>query len=432
VSRRGRFISPGRRQQPPVAATAAATTTSAVSSPPRNNNKEAVIEYKTFRSPPRKRDEEVPSLCSSNSGGHLTGVFSSNSVAEKATFAAPAAQKSKQSMMSKLLPPGLSISCDPSMIDSTSPLASHETDERKPAGAKNPPGAIGSQTPPREKTETLKRSPAKSPPGSNFQTLPSMDDAAKVASPGGSFLSQNPPTPSHRTLQGGGSFDEEKKRDPYSRDDNDMDVKPSPRRDRDRFVATPTDFALDYGKGHHVSGSFDTSNVLAWLQSPTANGFFSPGGYGSMLNTPHAASAPRTPRTPTISTSFFFSDVASLPRGDLTPKGESPSKRTQKGISNIICISPLASSKARSGTSTNANTPMNLKDVFASPQEKNPRSLPLLQDTPSNPNKPRVPRRSSSKDPSLDAVHMAERDLMEDEDLSVLLQLASNTPSKKC
>jgi hypothetical protein len=251
-----------------------------------------------------------------------------------------------------------------------------------------------------------------------------------MTSPGGIFLTQNPPTPSYRGLHAGGSF-EEKKRDPDNQAFDNMDAKPSPRRDRDRYVATPTDFALDYGKGHHVSGSFDTSNVLAWLQSPTANGFFSPGGYGSIMNTPHAAGAPRTPRTPTVSTSFFFSDVASLPRGsdNLTPKGESASKRAQKGISNIICISPLASSKARSGTNTNTNTPVNLKDVFASPQEKNPRSLPMLNGTPSNPNRSRVPQRSGgSKDPSLDAVHMAERDLMEDEDLSVLLQLASNTP----
>ena len=59
------------------------------------------------------------------------------------------------------------------------------------------------------------------------------------------------------------------------------DAKPSPktpksprtprREDRDRFLTTPTDFATDYGK-HPNSGSFDNSNVLAWLQSPTANG----------------------------------------------------------------------------------------------------------------------------------------------------------------
>ena len=30
--------------------------------------------------------------------------------------------------------------------------------------------------------------------------------------------------------------------------------------ERERFVATPTDFAMDYGKGHPNSASFDTSN----------------------------------------------------------------------------------------------------------------------------------------------------------------------------
>ena len=101
----------------------------------------------------------------------------------------------------------------------------------------------------------------------------------------------------------------------------------------------------------------------------------------------------------------------------------------------------------------NGATPTNLKDVFASPKEKldssnsaggsgGVRSLPLLQDdattsssTPAaealankNAPRPRVPQRSASKDPSLDAVHLAERDLMEDEDMSALLQLVSNTP----
>lgn len=267
-----------------------------------------------------------------------------------------------------------------------------------------------------------KQSPAKTPPpqSNNFQTLQNVDD--RTTSPAGAFLSQNPPTSSYRAVQAAGSF-EEKKLESVE----EMDAKPSPKRDRDHYVATPTDFALDYGKGHQVSGSFDTSNVLAWLQSPTANGLFSPGGYGSIMNTPHAAGAPRTPRTPTVSTSFFFSDVASLPRGsdNLTPKGEGSATKRQKGISGIICISPLASSKARA--SGNANTPMNLKDVFASPHEKG-RGMPLMHDdTPSNSNHPRVPQRSGSKDPSLDAA-LAERDMMEDEDLSVLLQLASNTP----
>lgn len=278
-----------------------------------------------------------------------------------------------------------------------------------------------------------------------------------MTSPGGMFLSPNPPTPYMLRKD---SF-EEKKGDDHSDGNNNRtggdggfegNHKPSPRGgcggDRERYVATPTDFALDYGKGHTVSGSFDTSNVLAWLQSPTANGLFSPGGLGSIMNTPAgacgagtsgtgiagsaaaaAAAASRTPRTPTVSTSFFFSDVASLPRNEnVSPKGggaangdASGSKRSQKG--NIICISPLASRKPGNGTMSTSNTPMNFKDVFASPKVRG--NLPLLSDTPSK--EIRVPLRSGSKDPSLDA-HLAERDLMEDEDLSVLLQLASNTP----
>lgn len=191
------------------------------------------------------------------------------------------------------------------------------------------------------------------------------------------------------------------------------ETKPSPRRN----LATPTDFCWDYGKPPTSSGSFDQSNVLAWLQSPTANGMFSPGGYGSVMNTPA-----RTPGTPTVSTSFFFSDVASLPRaGDSTP-GKKAATPSSKNVSSIICISPLATKQRQSGTPMN-----NYKDVFSSPREK--ASLPLLSDTPSKRERLQVPRRNStSKDPSLDAVHMAERDLLEDEDLNVLLQLASNTP----
>mmetsp|Transcript_19871 Transcript_19871/g.47319 ORF Transcript_19871/g.47319 Transcript_19871/m.47319 type:complete len:890 (-) Transcript_19871:2547-5216(-) len=208
-------------------------------------------------------------------------------------------------------------------------------------------------------------------------------------------------------------------------------------------VSTPTDFAVDYGKGN----SFDTtSNVLAWLQSPTANGLFSPGGgLGSLLNSPPT----RTPRanntTPTVSsTSFFFSDVASLPKtgdGATSPKsqggatdrnGSSTNNTKKRGISNIICISPLASTRGAGGAKTPeksaANTPMlNFRDIFASPNE---RSLPLLDDgeTPSRPPRARSKggRVSGTRDPSVDAVHLAERELLEDEDLSVLLQLASN------
>ena len=278
------------------------------------------------------------------------------------------------------------------------------------------------------------------------------DDATKLLSPGGAvFLSPKMSSANDRRHHHHDNFEEKKGDDithHHHQQQHNNNQKTPPRGDRHR-VATPTDFSTDFGKNNTLSSSFDTSNVLAWLQSPTANGLFSPGGYGSILNTP---GGPRTPRTPTVSTSFFFSDVASLPRAGaetLTPPkggtgggggGENSSskqqrKQQQQGISNIICISPLASSKARNGA-----TPTNLREIFASPPttaEKNKvRSLPLLQDEATTPAKrrqqqqdrPRVPQRSSSKDPSLDAVHLAERDLMEDEDMSVLLQLAANTP----
>ena len=123
--------------------------------------------------------------------------------------------------------------------------------------------------------------------------------------------------------------------------------------------------------------------VLAWLQSPTGHGLFSPGGgFGSALNTPRGA-APRTPRTPT-QTSFFFSDVASLPRN-----GEFASPKKRQGM---ISISPLA------------------------PKRKNdPRSMPLLGES-----------------PKLDIMSSTEQEIMEDEDLSELLQMAhSHTPRAK-
>ena len=172
---------------------------------------------------------------------------------------------------------------------------------------------------------------------------------------------------------------------------------------------------------------------MAWLQSPTANGLFSPGDLGSAHGTPRGFGGPRTPRTPTVSTSFFFSDVASLPRNGefASPKpGTAPRPSGASGMSSMICISPLASSK-RKHRDSRTNTPMNYKDIFASPRlvtaSIKPRNMPLLGDSPS-----KSTRSRTRSDASLDAVDMAERDLMEDEDLSVLLQLAAhsrgNTP----
>lgn len=104
VSRRGgRCGSPGR-----------------IASKPQGGQ-EPVLEFKTFRSPPRKRDENdtVPSLCSTS---------------EKAAAAAPAIeaiQKIKEDTSSsknesEVDRKPLSISCDSSKIETTSPLQSHE------------------------------------------------------------------------------------------------------------------------------------------------------------------------------------------------------------------------------------------------------------------------------------------------------------------
>jgi len=308
------------------------------------------------------------------------------------------------------------------------------------------------------------RTPVRSPAGvggGRFQSLPSLDDDA-LRSPGSFFLSPNTPTPLSRNMKLEDTFDKalpEKRsttkevfgkpdaRQPMRSPKTPRSPRTPKREDRDSFLATPTDFTTDYGK-HSSSEAFDQSNgmlfvsdrllllimvpthdlvasVLAWLQSPTTNGLFSPGGFSSMLNTPRGA--PRTPRTPTVSTSFFFSDVAGLPGGgEMSPKpGSEAKKNGGRGVSSIICISPLASSKIKDNINSGYTPTINYKDMFASPEKG--RGLPLLGDSPMKGSKIGI-QQSSSKDPSMDAVNMAERELMEDEDLSVLLQLASITP----
>lgn len=168
-----------------------------------------------------------------------------------------------------------------------------------------------------------------------------------------------------------------------SKDPSTKEVLMSPKStDAKSFVpTTPTDFTVDFGSTPSKSGAFDTSNVLAWLSSP---GFFSPG-----FSSPNTKSNCSKPPTPIVSTSFFFSDVANLPKGG-------------DNTSNIICISPLAASKMSQGESW--------KEVFTSPST-------------------RIPPKSDQQKPSpkgMDAV-LAEKDVREDEDLSVLLKLASNS-----
>jgi hypothetical protein len=214
--------------------------------------------------------------------------------------------------------------------------------------------------------------------------------------------------------------------------------------------------------------------AFAWLHSPTGQGFFSPGGLlGSQVNTPRGAYmggiTPRTPRTPTAGTSFFFSDTSPRQGEFVSPKGAAGgenggnargngSLHASHPLNNMICISPLASSKRMQGKVVNegpGRTPyshrrgeshassVNYNDVFESPRASisgtdsargtplKPRNLPVLSDgTPSRNTKGKS---RGGKNASLD-IHMAERDLMEDEDLSVLLQLAStssnSTPGK--
>jgi hypothetical protein len=118
------------------------------------------------------------------------------------------------------------------------------------------------------------KTPTKSMTGGHFQSLPTLDDAA-LRSPGmGIFLSPHPPTPSYRSLQQSDSFDKssgvKEAKKPKSDEKLPADAKQTsktpmsprtPKRDpeRERFIATPTDFAMDYGK-HPNSANFDTSN----------------------------------------------------------------------------------------------------------------------------------------------------------------------------
>jgi hypothetical protein len=103
-------------------------------------------------------------------------------------------------------------------------------------------------------------------------------DDANLKSPVGFILSPHPPTPSvDRTLDAMGSFEKEdapkdKQAGSEKRTEDDKafarsPVPKSPKtrdQERERFVATPTDFSLDYGK-HPYSGPFDSSNGTCYL-----------------------------------------------------------------------------------------------------------------------------------------------------------------------
>jgi len=150
---------------------------------------------------------------------------------------------------------------------------------------------------------------------------------------------------------------------------------------------------------------------------------FSPGGYGpSAVNTPreYYGAGPRTPRTPNDRAGFFFSDVAGLPHG---AEGYSPRisgrRQPQHPLSNLICVSPLATNKSKPGT------PINYKNIFDSPAGRHLTTGAGGRAAPYMGSRSGKKGKKAADATTLEAVHMAERDLMEDEDLSVLLQLAS-------
>lgn len=137
-----------------------------IGSPPKSlatavlsEKSEPVIEFKTYRSPSRKRDENdtIPSLCSTNSGG-LTSASSlstdkkgeTKSSASCLEKAAGEAQDADHDDSTEHRRPS-SISCDPSMIDTTSPLASHE--EVRPTETSGSAAANNSKTTGEERDE---------------------------------------------------------------------------------------------------------------------------------------------------------------------------------------------------------------------------------------------------------------------------------------
>jgi len=202
---------------------------------------------------------------------------------------------------------------------------------------------------------------------------------------------------------------------------------------------TPTNFTTaDFGKGELSLASFDGGNVLPWL-SPTSYHLFSP---GVMATTPRGmfSGIPRTPRTPTTN-QLFFSD----PDDQHNNSEVETKKGTGSGLNDVmqICVSPLAPSKRNStngiiskndyqrGLVETGCLDINFKDVFASPKADVRSALRVDRtlEMPTPTDKKRLNINTTKL--SLEK-HMAERDLMEDEDIRLLLQLAQTTPRKNC
>eukprot|EP00559_Dactyliosolen_fragilissimus_P008583 CAMPEP_0184872464 /NCGR_PEP_ID=MMETSP0580-20130426/41299_1 /TAXON_ID=1118495 /ORGANISM="Dactyliosolen fragilissimus" /LENGTH=690 /DNA_ID=CAMNT_0027375265 /DNA_START=987 /DNA_END=3059 /DNA_ORIENTATION=- len=216
------------------------------------------------------------------------------------------------------------------------------------------------------------------------------------------------------------------------------------KKDRDRM--TPTSFVTGFGKVDVSSVCpSDGNNVLSWLQSPTVNSLFSPGVL-SWTNTPKGwfGIAPPTPHTPKLSVGpndgLEFCSILSPKSGKI--KGKHPNQG-----STMISVSPLSSSKRIPSCVTSENNAVlqdnseHIGEVFASPKpdflnklphlsksEKESLASAELHSVQSSLSKKVVSSPKNKKTNYYLEAHMAERDLMEDEDLSVLLQLAQTTP----
>lgn len=152
--------------------------------------------------------------------------------------------------------------------------------------------------------------------------------------------------------------------------------------------------------------------VLPWL-SPNAYGLFSPEGGLTASITPSAISKPAMG-------AMGASNKFAL------PFDSNKSDAASGGI--MMCVSPLArkNKTATSHKSKHHDTPINFNEVFASPRGDDRNKV---QTVISN----EIPTISDSSDKEAKMVlekHLAERDVMEDEDLNVLLKLAETTPRR--
>lgn len=145
--------------------------------------------------------------------------------------------------------------------------------------------------------------------------------------------------------------------------------------------------------------------------------------------------------TPLLNVLFFPEGPSHLPSPRHNMPGDSKIMKEQiksennasHPFNNVICVSPLASSKNTSSATAQAHkaqnslNSINFKEVFASPK--------IYHETASSDAK--VHRNSSTIDAAAQQkcdiyldFHIAERDIMEDDDLNLLRNLAQSTPKE--